>query len=105
MSWQVKQQKRLTVIFLILLVCFSGGCGYEECKTDKRYADKPGICGKIYRTEQSKKMLNKKLVPKIYWIMAFMFSPIILLIVFRIIRALLQSIADLIGKLMRILRL
>jgi hypothetical protein len=101
MSRPIKQQISLITFFLMLLAGLNSGCGYEDCKTDKQYVDKPGICGKIYRTEQSKKVLNEKLVPKIYWILGIMFSPIIFLVMFRIVRAVFQAIADLISRLIR----
>lgn len=85
-----------------IVFCFAlHGCQFEECKTDKQYADKPGICGKIYRTEQSKKVFNQKSMPKIYLILAFMLMPLLVLVLLRIMRFFLLQMFDLMTRIIR----
>lgn len=79
------------LVFYLLLVVTTG-CQYQHCKSDASYADKPGICGKIYRQEQAKKRLANARRLTIYVFVGMIVVPFCFVLVFRLIRLLLRSV-------------
>ncbi|MBU2510346.1 hypothetical protein KJ966_03375 [bacterium] len=80
------------LLMIIPMVFLIAGCGFEHCKQNPRYADKAGICGKIYRVEQARKRLEQSNSITLIIFLAIMLLPIVIIILYRIIRFFLNRI-------------
>lgn len=90
----------IALLFCLPLVLLHG-CHYEHCKTDKKYAEAAGICGKIYRTERAKERFEKGSHFTVFAIMAVALFPLVMVILFRLLRLLLSAFVFLFGRVAR----
>ena len=81
---------KIPELVLFLLILFLSACNYEHCKTDSRYAEQPGICGKIYRMEMAKRRTDQAYLAAVYVFVAVTAGPILFVMLFRFVRLLMR---------------